>query len=336
MIQNVNNPILAEIKRGDLIENRYRGSYAVVDSTGDLIAAAGNYQQLVFARSTLKPINVLAMLVSGAAERYKVTNAEIALACASHNGELIHIELVEQWLARLGLSADDLECGVHAPMGRQANKELRLAGKKPTALHNACSGKHAGFLTLARFLGGTIQGYSCLGSPTQNQVMQTAAKVLGIDQDQAPKGIDGCCIPMMGMPLITLARGMARLAHPHDMDSEIQSACQRVTQSVREHPGLLAGAGRFCTDVIEKTEGDILVKMGADGVFSGWIPGKKWGISLRIDDGNLKAAEVAMADLFKRLRILKKKDLLDHWIQQPIQTWTKVTVGHFRSGVFEG
>jgi L-asparaginase II len=129
---------------------------------------------------------------------------------------------------------------------------------------------------------------------------------------------------------------MARLAHPHDMSSDIQSACQRVTQSVREHPGLLAGTGRFCTDVIEKTEGEILVKMGADGVFSGWIPGKKWGIALRIDDGNLKAAEVAMADLLKRLRILKKNDLLDHWIQQPIQTWTKVMAGHFRSGVSEG
>lgn len=336
MIKDVNNPVLAEIKRGDLIENRYRGSYAVIDSAGDLIAAAGNYRQLIFARSALKPINVLAMLVSGAAEHYEVTNAEIALACASHSGEPIHVELVGKWLGRLGLSADDLECGIHAPMGRQANKELRLAGKKPTTLHNACSGKHAGFLTLARFLDINTQGYSCLDSPTQNRVMQTAAEVLGIDRDEAPKGIDGCCIPMMGMPLIALARGMARLAHPHDMSSDIQSACQRVTQSVREHPGLLAGTGRFCTDVIEKTEGEILVKMGADGVFSGWIPGKKWGIALRIDDGNLKAAEVAMADLLKRLRILKKNDLLDHWIQQPIQTWTKVMAGHFRSGVSEG
>lgn len=333
MSHNVNNPVLAQVKRGDLIENRYRGSYAVVDVDGDLISAAGNYQNLIFARSSLKPINVLAMIESGAAEHFNVTDAEIALACASHSGEPIHVELVGQWLNRLGLTADNLECGIHAPMGREANKQLRLSGGKPSALHNACSGKHAGFLTLTKFLGYEIDGYSRLGSPTQDRVMQTAASVLGIDWQTSPKGIDGCCIPMMGMSMLTLAKGMARLAYPRDLSSELQNACGRVTRSVQQNPQLLAGTGRFCTDVIEKTEGEILVKMGADGVFTGWIPNKKWGIALRIDDGNLTAAEVAMADLLKRLRLLKRGDLLDSWINQPIYTWTKVAVGQFQSGV---
>jgi L-asparaginase II len=333
MSQTVNNPVLVEVKRGDLIENRHRGSYAVVDSEGDLIAAAGNYQQLIFARSSLKPLNVLAMLVSGAVDQFKVTDQEIALACASHNGEPVHVNLVGLWLERLGLTVDDLECGRHAPMGREANKQLHLGGQQPTPLHNACSGKHAGFLTLAKFLNQEVKGYSVVGSPLQNQVMQTAAEVLGIEWQAAPKGTDGCSIPMMGMPLIALAKGMARLAHPRDLRADLQEACARVTQSVQANPQLIAGTGRFCTDIIEKTEGKILVKMGADGVFTGWLPDKKWGIALRIDDGNLKAAEVAMADLLKRLKVLQNDDLLDHWIHQPIKTWTKVTVGQFQSGV---
>lgn len=333
MTKDVNNPVLAEIKRGDLVENRYRGSYAVVDSAGDLISAAGNYQNLIFARSSLKPINVLAMIASGAAKEFDVSPAEITLACASHSGEPIHVDLVGKWLSRLGFSSDDLECGIHSPMGAQANKDLRAQGIRPNPLYNACSGKHAGFMTLAKFLGVSIKGYSEFGGETQNQVMQTAAELLGIDWQSSPKGIDGCCIPMMGMPLIDLAKGMARLAHPSSLSSELQSACVLVTQSIRENPLLIAGTGRFCTDVIEKTQGEVLVKMGADGVFTGWIPGKKWGIALRIDDGNLKAAEVAMADLLKRSRLLKQDTLLDDWINQPIRTWTKVTVGHFRSSV---
>ncbi len=333
MSYTVNNPVLAEVKRGDLIENRHRGSYAVVDSEGDLIAAAGNYQQLIFARSCLKPLNTLAMLVSGAADQFNVTDAEVTLACASHNGELIHVNLVEKWLEKLALSADDLECGSHAPMGREARQHLRDIGQFPSPLHNACSGKHAGFLTLAKFLNSEVKGYSTLGSPLQSQVMQTAAEVLGIEWQSSPKGMDGCSIPMMGMPLIVLARGMARLADPRDLRTDLQKACGRVTYSVQNNPHLMAGTGRFCTDVVEKSEGKILVKMGADGVFTGWLPEKKWGIALRIDDGNLKAAEVAMADLIKRLRVLKKDDFLDDWIYQPIKTWTKIKVGQFQSGI---
>lgn len=333
MIKDVNNPILVEVKRGDLIENRHRGSYAVVDSDGDLIAAAGNYQQLIFARSALKPLNAISIITCGAAQNYQVSNAELALACASHNGEPVHVDIVAQWLQRLDLSVTDLECGVHAPMGREAQQQLRVRGEKPTALHNACSGKHAGFMTVAKALGVPVLGYAALGSPTQNYVMQTSASVLGIDWDTSPKGIDGCCIPMMGMSLLKLAKGMARLAHPQDLSSELQTACHRVTQSIQEHPHLLAGTGRFCTDVIEKTEGEVLVKMGADGVFTAWLPGRKWGIALRIDDGHLKAAEVALADLLKRLKVLRRDTLLDDWIHQPIKTWTKVEVGQFRSGV---
>lgn len=332
MMGDVNNPVLIQTRRGDLIENRHRGAYVVVDTDGDILAAAGNYQDIIYARSSLKPINVLAMLTSGAADAFKVTDEEITLACASHSGEDCHVGLVQGWLDRLGLSAEDLECGIHAPMGKAANKALRASGQNPTTLHNACSGKHAGFMTLAKQLGHPIKGYSGTTNPTQDAVMTTAAQILGIDKDSAPRGIDGCCIPMMGMPMLALAKGMARLANPVGLPDDLRQACDRVNNAVRQNPMLIAGSGRFCTDVITLTQGDVLVKMGADGVFTGWIPSKKWGIALKIDDGNLKAAEAALADLLKRLKILSRPDLLDHWINQPIHTWTRIPVGRYESG----
>ncbi len=211
---DVNNPVLVRTRRGDLIENYHRGAYVVVDTDGDILAAAGNYQAVMYARSSLKPINVLAMLVSGAADAYAVSDQEIALACASHSGNDSHVTLVGAWLERLGLSVQDLECGIHAPMGKSANKALRASGQTPTVLHNACSGKHTGFMTLAKHMGYPIKGYSHAGSTTQEMVMSVAAEILGIDKNTTPRGVDGCCIPMMGMPMITLAKGMARLANP--------------------------------------------------------------------------------------------------------------------------
>jgi L-asparaginase II len=333
MTGNVNNPVLAQTRRGDLIENHYRGAYVVVDTDGDVLAAAGNFQSIIYARSSLKPINVLAMIKSGAADALSVTDQEITLACASHSGENIHVNLVREWLGRLGLSERDLECGIHAPMGKSANKALRAAGQNPTAFHNACSGKHAGFMTLAKHMGYPIKGYSQTGSTTQDHVMSVAAEILGIDKDTAPRGVDGCCIPMMGMSILNLAKGMARLASPVGLSDNLRLACERVTRSVQTYPELIAGSGRFCTDVISLTGGEVLVKMGADGVFVGWIPSKKWGIALKIDDGNLKAAEVAMAALLKQLKLISKPELLDHWINQPIHTWTRDIVGQFESGV---
>ncbi|MBX3486449.1 MAG: asparaginase [Candidatus Paracaedibacteraceae bacterium] len=330
---DVNNPVLVRTRRGDLIENYHRGAYVVIDTDGDILAAAGNYQAVMYARSSLKPINVLAMLVSGAADTYAVSDQEIALACASHSGDDSHVTLVGAWLERLGLSVQDLECGIHAPMGKSANKALRASGQTPTALHNACSGKHAGFMTLAKHMGYPIKGYSHAGSPTQEMVMSVAAEILGIDKDTTPLGVDGCCIPMMGMPMIALAKGMARLANSADLRDDLRQACERVNHAVQLYPELVAGTGRFCTDVISLTAGRVLVKMGADGVFTGWIPSKKWGIALKIDDGNLKAAEAAMADLLKRLKLLPQDNLLDPWINQPLHTWTRDVVGQFESGL---
>lgn len=333
---SLTNPILIHSHRGGLIENEHRGAYIVVDPHGDVISAAGHYQSMIYARSSLKPINVLAMIESGAADHFNVTDEEIALACASHSGEEIHVQKVAAWLDRIGCTLDDLECGIHAPIAQSARRELQKRGEQPNNLHNACSGKHAGFLTLTKFLDAPIKGYSKIDHPTQKAIMKTAAQMVDIKVDETPKGIDGCCIPMMGMPMMNLAIGMTKLVAPNDLETCLKDSCQRVIQAMQTHPFCVGGTNRFDTKIIEHTKGQVLVKMGADGVFSAVIPKKKWGIALKVDDGNLIAAEAAMFHLLRRLELLDKSlyqedGPLSYWMKLPINNYHKEQVGYFES-----
>ena len=327
------NPILAHLTRGDLIENRYRGSYVVVDSDDNLIAATGSFRSVIYPRSSLKPIQVLAMIESGAAAKYGVTDVEIALACASHSGEVQHVAMVKQWLERIGLSEADLECGAHAPLDRKSAKALIVNGEKPTCLHNTCSGKHTGFLTLAKFQGVPLKNYTAFDHPAQTAINEVIAYMTQTDVSSAPKGTDGCQIPVIGVELMGLARAMATLVDPKGLSKNRQEACNRVVQSMQQHPFFVAGTGRFCTDIIEKTKGEVLVKMGADGVFSASIPKRKWGIALKIDDGNLRAAEISLLHLLIRLQIISNIDDFTNCLEFPIHNWNGNIVGKIQSSL---
>jgi L-asparaginase II len=323
------NPILVQATRGDMAENVYRGCYAIVDAEGNTIHAVGNIGSKIYPRSSLKSIQALAVVESGAAKEYRLTAEELALACASHNGEERHVTGVRQWLAKLGLSEAALECGVHNPMGREASAQLARLREKPTAAHNACSGKHAGFLTLTQYLKYPTAHYVNLNHPTQVYINRIIADVCEVDVETAPKGIDGCQVPLIGMPVWSLALGMAKLARPRQLKASLKRAAESIVAAMQTHPYLIGGAGRFCTDVIHHTEGKVLVKMGADGVFSGIIPAKGWGIALKIDDGHLKAAEVAMLTLLEQLGVLTVSDKLVNYLRPNIKTWNKDVVGCF-------
>lgn len=327
------NPILAHLQRGDLIENRYRGSYVVVDSDGALIAATGHFCNTIYARSALKPIQVLAMLESGAADKYNVSDAEIALACASHSGEAEQVNQVAQWLERIGLSVSDLECGSHMPLGRGAEKLLIEKGEKPSSLHNTCSGKHTGFLTLAQFQGAPLKGYTAFNHPTQIAINEVIAEMTETETSTAPRGVDGCQIPVIGIELKGLAIAMAKLVDPKGLSPQRQQSCVRVVQAMQTHPYLLAGTKRFCTEIIQLTQGEVLVKMGADGVFSAAVPKRKWGIALKIDDGNIKAAEVALISLLVRLQVVEDLNLFTNYLELPIHNWNRQIVGKIQSSL---
>lgn len=298
-----------EVTRGPIVESRHRASFAVVDAKGGVVAAAGDLELPVYPRSAIKPLQALPLLESGAADAFDCSPAEISLACASHDGEPGHVEAVEAWLARIGLSVADLECGSHLPYHVPSMKALLRSGGEPTAAHNNCSGKHTGFLTVAKQLKAPTRGYIKLEHPVQQRILGVFEAMTGLDLSRAPVGIDGCGIPTIGIPLGNLALAMARLADPSDQPEERQAAAKRLRAAVAAHPFMIAGSERFCTKVMEETREKALIKTGAEGVYCAALPELGLGVALKVDDGAGRAAEVLMGRILVAFKILDQAQI---------------------------
>ncbi len=299
------NPVLVEVMRGDTVESRHRGAFAVVDAAGRVVLSAGDVERVVFPRSAIKPIQALALIETGAADAFALTDKEIALACASHNGETCHVDTVRAWLDRLGLGEKDLVCG-RRPAGQGAAPDRPLDRSRRGPLHDNCSGKHAGFLTVARHLGTPTMGYHRFDHAVQQRVLGVLEQMTGLDLGDAPRGTDGCGIPAIAMPLGNVALAMARLADPADQPDARQDASARIRAAMAAEPYMVAGADRFCTRIMEVTGRAALIKTGAEGVYCGALTGLGLGIAVKIDDGARRAAEMVMGGLLRRLGILDK------------------------------
>ena len=328
------NPVLVEVTRGAMVESRHRGAFAVIDARGRVIARAGDMEAAVFPRSAIKPIQALPLIETGAADAYGLGDVEIALACASHNGEQRHVDAVIAWLARIGLSVDDLACGTSLPGSEDALRTLFAAGGRATAAHDNCSGKHAAFLTVAKHLGHATRGYTRYEHPVQQRVLGAMEQMTGLDLGNAPRGIDGCGIPVIGIPLGNLALAMARLGLPHDQPDVRREACARIRHAMAAEPFMVAGSGRFCTRAIEALRGRALVKTGAEGVYCATIPEQRLGIAVKIDDGARRAAEFVTARLLKRFGIIDEaaERTLSDTLSPIILNRRGKAVGEIRSG----
>lgn len=297
------NPILVEVTRGEVVESVHRGAAAVVDRRGRLVRFWGDVNAPVYPRSAVKPLQAVALITSGAAGAFEVDTRETALACASHGGEPEHTEAVEQWLGRLGLSAASLECGAHPPSDKTTRDALTLNRGTPSPLHNNCSGKHAGFLTICRHLGFPSAGYIRFDHPVQQLVRDTLENLTGWPLADAATGIDGCGIPVFGIPLRHIAAGMMKLASGEALDQESARACEVIRGAMTAHPHLVAGTDRFCTAVMQAVP-NVLVKTGAEGVFCAAVPDQGLGIALKIDDGATRAAEVAIGGVLRMVNAI--------------------------------
>jgi L-asparaginase II len=294
------NPVLVEVTRGSVVESRHRGAIAVVDSRGRRRAAWGDADAVVFPRSAVKPLQALPLVESGAAARFGVSERELALACASHGGEPEHVGVAREWLARLGLMEENLICGAQAPLTPAAAEALVVAGRQPSRLHNNCSGKHLGFLTLAVHLGTPVTGYGDPDHPAQCHVRGVLAAMGDTDLSSAPVAGDGCGVPVFGMPLAAIALAFARLAESSELPGERAEAARKVISAMMAHPYLVGGSDRFDTLMLEGGGGAILVKGGAEGVCAAAILERGLGIAIKIDDGAKRAAETVMAALLAR------------------------------------
>lgn len=336
------NPVLVELWRGPAVESRHRGAFAVVDADGALQAAAGDIDRPVFPRSAVKLLQALPLVASGAADALGLGDAELALACASHGGEPAHVATAAAMLAKAGLDEAALGCGAHWPSFEGASRALARSGAEPGALHNNCSGKHAGFVCLgclmARAQGADpaafVRGYVQPEHPVMREVGAALAAATGCRLDQAPMGIDGCSIPTYGLPLRQLALGFARAATGQGLSPGHARAAQRLRASVAAQPFMVAGSGRFDTRVMQHFGERVFCKVGAEGVYCAALPELGLGLALKMDDGNTaRAAEVLVAELLAHRVARSEADhaALAPWRPASLHNWNGLPVARLQA-----
>jgi L-asparaginase II len=321
------------VRRGERVESEHRVAFAVAAPDGRLLEAAGDVEREVFPRSAIKPLQSLPLVESGAADRFAVSERELALACASHSGEPEHVALVRAWLARLGLDGSALECGAHPPLHGLSAQRLAASGRPPERVHNNCSGKHAGMITLARHLGGPIAGYSRADHPVQRLVGDVLRDMTGLTALPAP-AIDGCGVPTWPIPLGRLATALARFAHPAGLPATRTDACARLRAAMLAHPHLVAGTDRACTEIMSLAP-NVLVKTGAEGVYAACLLEPRLGLALKVEDGAGRAAPVALLALLRALGALNAKAAaaLAGRLQPELRNHAGVVVGRIEPAV---
>lgn len=310
----------AEIWRGPFLESVHSGHAVICDSTGQIMEAWGDPSRVVLARSSSKMIQALPLVRSGAADAFGLTTKQLALSCASHQGAQIHVDNVGAWIEGLSLTDDAFRCGPEESRDRTVKEAQIRAHESPCRIHNNCSGKHAGFLTLTRHLGAGPD-YVKPDHPVQRACLEAFEEVT---QETSPGfGIDGCSAPNYAATLHGIARAMAHYAAAPEGSAEA-----RLHQAMRLHPELVAGEGRACTELMRACEGKVALKTGAEGFFIAIVPERGIGIALKAACGTTRAAEAAITALLVRL------DLLDanhpaalKRMNAPITNWDGLTTG---------
>ena len=318
---------LIEVTRGDRVESLHTGHAVVCDAAGQIVEAWGAPETVIFPRSSCKMIQALPLVESGAAEAHGLRTEHLALACASHQGAHIHTDRVRAWLDTLGLRDDDFRCGPQWPQDLPARDEIIRAHARPCQIHNNCSGKHAGFLTLNRHIGGGAD-YELVDHPVQ-QACKAAFEETTAETSPG-YGIDGCSAPNFATSLHGLARAMAAFASAADRSDTRARAMQRLVEAMMAHPDLVAGETRACTDLMRAMDG-VAVKTGAEAVFVAILPAQRLGVALKITDGGTRAAEAAIAAILVRLGVLDPAHpAAMRWGRPEIRNWRGTLCGQIR------
>ncbi len=324
------NPVLARLWRGSWVESQHRGTWVLVDTSGAPLEGGGHFEHPIFARSSVKSLQALPLVETGAADRFRYQDDELALALSSHNAEPCHTERVARILARLDLGIGDLGCGAQPPTDPKARAELASRGEKPTAVHNNCSGKHAGFLALARHLGVAPADYLNPASEVQRLARLAMEEMSGVRPGEFTTAIDGCSAPTFRLPLVRLATAIARVANPEGLSPVRRAACERMQRAVAAHPVLIAGSyKRLCTDLVKVTNGRLFPKIGGEAVYVVGVRDRGLGFAIKMDDGDTRGLYAVVVELLKRHDFLSSSeyDALADWRAETQRNWAGSQVG---------
>lgn len=274
--------------RGGRVESSSRVQVAVVDVDGTVVASAGDVEKCTWWRSAAKPFQAAVCVRDGAADRYRFGEAELAVACASHSSEEIHVHTVRGMLSACGCVEDDLACGGHPPLSPRVHDTLVRDGRAPTPLHSNCSGKHAAMLALARHHAAEVRGYEHHDHVVQRRVLDEVLHATGLARSDVELAGDGCRAVTFYLPLRTMARAWARFGSVDD------SAWTRLRGAMLARPELVAGTDRSCTLLMQAAGDALVVKVGAEGVYCAALPTRGLGIALKVESGDWRATPVAL------------------------------------------
>jgi L-asparaginase II len=298
---------MVNVYRGELVESIHYGHIAIVDKDGKDLAYAGDKDIITYWRSAAKPFQSMAVITTGASSQYDITDSELAVMSASHNGEEEHTTVVRGILKKLRLEEDALQCGIHPPYYKPAARNLYKQGIEPGPIHNNCSGKHAGLLAICQKMGWSLDDYNNPDHPVQQLLLSIIAEVTDYPRDKIFTGVDGCGVVVFGLPLRNMAYAYARLANPDTLPLKYREAAQRVTRSMENNPHLVGGTDRFDTDLLEITGNKLIAKSGAEGIFCTGVHGKM-GLALKVADGNSRAVAPVIVEALFQLGLLSEEE----------------------------
>jgi L-asparaginase II len=331
---------LVEVRRGPIVESRHRGHVAAVDGEGRLVASLGEPEAVTYLRSSAKPHQAVPLITSGAADRFGFDEREVAIACGSHSGQAVHAETVARMLGKIGLGADALKCGVHIPFDAETARALRESGQKADILQNNCSGKHTGMLALALHLGAPTATYDQPDNPVQRAILDAVSQFSDVPAAEVALGVDGCGVPVFGLPVRAMALMYARLVSPPSSLSAVtQAAASRIAAAMGNHPEMVGGTvERFDTEVMRATGGRVISKVGAEGVYTaGVLPCEQWpkglGLAFKVEDGEDRRARPTVAiESLRQLGVLNGDALtaLKPYASFPVRNHRGDFVGEIR------
>lgn len=324
--------ITVSVIRNELTECCHHVHCVVSDAAHRIVAGWGNVNGAIFPRSAIKPIQAIGLIESGAADMCHVADAELAIACGSHNGEPDQCTLIATWLSRMGFDATQLTCGAHMPLHPLTQQAMYRQELSATALHNNCSGKHAAMLITARHCGYSLSDYHQLTHPVQQRIAGILAELSDhmISDDQV--GIDGCGVPTWYLPLNRLAMAAARFADFNQLTTTRAEACQRIRNAMTMHPYCVAGEDRIDTEINAITGGNVITKIGAEGVFIAFLCEAKLGLALKAEDGADRASKAALVEVLYQLDAITRQqyDQLAKYSKPEIKNWSGTPIGTLR------
>jgi len=329
--------VLVEVTRSGIVESRHHGHVAVCDSEGRLLAFAGNPNMVTYWRSAAKPFQAMNVVLSGAADAFKLTDPELAIICSSHYGEIFHRKAVEAILKKAGVGLKHLQCGPATSLNPKFARQLAWEKVPPDSLFNDCSGKHAGMLATCVHRKFELPTYLAPTHPLQRQILEIIAFMTGCPQEKIHVGVDGCSAPVHALPLQGMAHAYARLGNLDGFSKDLQSAAERIFRVMFQNPEMIAGTGGFCSELMRVTHGKLVGKVGAEGIYCVGVRQRKLGLAVKLESGCKEMLPPVVIRLLQELDVLSPQELtrLSEFQIIPNLNDVKTQVGEIRAAAFE-